>query len=353
MNDISEYTIDQNETIKSAIKRMFKDSIIFLAVLDEEEEVVGIVTDGDFRRAILSDIPLEESILTIVNRNFVSLDADYSESDIYKTFKDNPVVHHIPILKDKKLIDIIIDDKFSENQKDMRPAINLPAVIMAGGRGTRLDPFTRILPKPLIPVGNSPVIELILKEYASFGISNFFISVNSKEKMLKAYFEENLKQYNVQFIEENMPLGTAGAIGKLTDDIHTPFFVSNCDIIVKTDYTQIVNFHDDGDFELTLIASMQHHTMPYGICKIESGGHLKEIVEKPEYDFLVNTGMYLLNPSIIREIPSDTFFHITDLINALLADNRRVGVFPVLERDWHDVGQWTEYRKTVKFLELE
>lgn len=221
---------------------------------------------------------------------------------------------------------------------------------MAGGKGTRLDPFTRILPKALIPVGEKPVIEIIMDEYARYGMKNFHISVNSKSKMIKAYFGDQDSDYNISFIDEDKPLGTAGALRFLKDKFDNPFFVSNCDIIVRNNYYDILQFHKDGRYDLTVVGSMQHRTIPYGVCKFENGGLLKSIQEKPEYDFLVNTGMYLLNPHILRYIPENTYFDMTELINVLQKKAHKVGVYPVSEKSWVDIGQLTEYRTTIREL---
>ena len=221
---------------------------------------------------------------------------------------------------------------------------------MAGGKGTRLAPFTYILPKPLIPIGEKPVIEIIIDEYIKFGVNNFFISVNHKANMIKAYFEDINHEYSIGYVIEDKPLGTAGSLKYLEGKIDSDFFVSNCDIIIKENYNSIYDFHKKNDNILTLVSSMQHHTIPYGVCEIENGGTLKSITEKPQYDFLVNTGMYILSPEALKYIPENEFFHITHLIEKLKDDGKKVGVFPVSEKSWIDIGQWTEYKKAVEFL---
>ena len=222
---------------------------------------------------------------------------------------------------------------------------------MAGGKGTRLEPFTYIMPKPLIPIGNKPIIEIIIERFAEFGINEFYISLNYKANMIKAYFEGRPISEFLHYILEDSPLGTAGALKKLKDLIKSTFIVSNCDIIVKSDYSKIIDFHKSGKYDLTLVASMHHYTIPYGVCYVENGGDLKEISEKPEYDFLINTGMYVLEPNVIDFIPENTFYHITHLIDNLKKNNRKVGVYPVYEKSWIDVGQWEEYKNAIKYLQ--
>jgi NDP-sugar pyrophosphorylase family protein len=262
------------------------------------------------------------------------------------------VVQHLPIVENDQIIDLIIKSKWfidSGYGKESRQ-LNAPVVIMAGGKGTRLEPFTSILPKPLIPIGEKPIIEIIMAEYAKYGLHKFYLSVNYKAKMIKAYFEDATKNYSIEYIDENVPLGTAGSLKLIEHSINHPFFVSNCDVLIKDQYDKIYDFHINGSYELTLVASMQNHTLPYGVCEIETGGRLKAIKEKPNFDFLANSGMYILNPSVFRYIPSNTFYNMTDLINDLLKNGYSVGVYPVSENSYMDFGQWSEFKKSLKSL---
>ena len=354
MLKINFYKIQEDIPIRNAVKKLDEGAIGFIVCVNQNDEVTGILTDGDFRRAILRGINLQQQVSTIMNKNFYYLAFDYKEKEAKKIFK-NTVANRIPVLQDKKLINIIMKEEFFKiNGKEVtkKPQIELPVVIMAGGKGIRLDPFTRILPKALIPIGDKSIIEIIMDKFAEFGITNFYISVNYKSKMIKAFFEDFNSNYKISFIDENMPLGTAGALKYLEKRIDTPFFVSNCDIIVNCDYLEIYQFYKKAKFDLTLVSSMQHHIVPYGVCKLESDGSLESIREKPEYDFLVNTGMYILNPDILQFIPEDKSFDMTDLIKCLKEKKRKIGVFPVSEKSWVDIGQWEEYRKAISMLKI-
>jgi len=352
MKDIVKYIVDESVNIRTAVQQMDKGGMGFVAVSDAEGRMVGIVTNGDFRRAVLNGVSLNDNVLKITNKTYKHLKKGYSKEEILESYK-SAAVECLPILEDSKLVDVIFYNDLRD-KGDIEPSrkerLDLPVVIMAGGKGTRLDPFTRILPKALIPVGEKPVIEIIMDEYARYGMKNFHISVNSKSKMIKAYFGDQDSDYNISFIDEDKPLGTAGALRFLKDKFDNPFFVSNCDIIVRNNYYDILQFHKDGRYDLTVVGSMQHRTIPYGVCKFENGGLLKSIQEKPEYDFLVNTGMYLLNPHILRYIPENTYFDMTELINVLQKKAHKVGVYPVSEKSWVDIGQLTEYRTTIREL---
>ncbi len=351
MKNLNKYIVYQNQNIRDAIKTMDKGGIGFVVCVDNNENVVGVIANGDFRRAILSGISLNKNVLQITNKDFKYLTNGYLKKDAFDLFQKT-VIQHIPILENGKLVEIITKEAFYDikGKEKSNNVLDIPVMIMAGGKGSRLDPLTRILPKPLFPIGDKPTIEVIMDEFAKYGLNNFYISVNHKAQMIKAYFEDQDIDYKIEFIEESQALGTAGALKYLENKCVSPFFVSNCDIVIKNDYSDIYKFHEEENFDLTIVASMQHHTIPYGVCKIENNGHLKEIKEKPEYDFLVNAGMYLLNPLICKLIPKEEYFDMTDLIEKAQKTGLNVGVYPVSEKSYIDIGQFGEYKKTLKLL---
>lgn len=351
MENLNEYIVYQDQNIRDAIKAMDKGGIGFVVCVDSNENVIGVIANGDFRRAVLSEISMNENVLRITNKDFKYLTKGYLKKDALELFRET-VVQHIPVLENSKLVEIITEEAFYDirGERKSKNVLNIPVVIMAGGTGTRLDPFTRILPKPLIPIGDKPMIEVIMDEYAKYGMNNFYISVNHKAQMIKAYLEDQDIDFTIEYIDESHTLGTAGALKYLENKVDSPFFVSNCDIIIKDDYCKIYEFHKDGNFDLTLVASMQHHTVPYGVCEVEHDGLLREIKEKPQYDFLVNAGMYLLEPSVCKLILRDEYLDMTDLIRKAQQAGLTVGVYPVSENSYIDVGQLGEYKKNLKLL---
>ncbi len=346
MQDLKIYIVVNIITIRQAIKQMDEGGIGFSVCVDENETVVGVISDGDFRRAILNGVELDEYVDKIMNRNFLYVNKNYQKCEVEEIFSGQ--VQHVPVLYDGKLLDIITRESFyGIKRKYSRSSLTNSVVIMAGGKGTRLDPFTRILPKPLIPLGDEPIIEIIMKQFREFGMKNFYVTLNDKGKMIKAYFHDYDANYHLNFVEEGKPLGTAGSLKLLQGKLIKTFFVSNCDIIIKSDYTSIFKFHRERGNAITLVGSMHFHTVPYGVCKIKNGGDLISISEKPEYDFLTNTGFYILEPEVLTLIPKDIYFDMTALIKKAQEKKLRVGVFPVSEKSWIDVGQWTEYNKAL------
>lgn len=354
MLDMDKYKVRFDSNIKQAIRQLDIGGLGFCVVVDNENKVVGVITDGDFRRSILNGIDLEGNVLEIANRHYKYLTAGYSKIDAVNLFIREKNIEHLPILEDGSLVELITEkDLVSKGDMNCRKnKLDNPVVIMAGGQGTRLDPLTVILPKALIPIGDKAMIELIMDKYHEYGMSDFMISVNHKAKMIKAYFEERKDGYNINYIDEDKPLGTAGALRYLENRAEKPFFVSNCDIIINDNYADIHEFHISGGFELTLVASLHYQTIPYGVCEIDNRGALKRIIEKPESNFLVNTGMYILNPDILGLIPENTFYNMTDLIADLQNQDRKIGVYPVSEKSWIDVGQWEQYRNAVNVLNV-
>jgi NDP-sugar pyrophosphorylase family protein len=221
---------------------------------------------------------------------------------------------------------------------------------MAGGFGTRLKPFTDIIPKPLIPIGKKSVIEYIIDKYREYGINNFYLSINYKARFVKAYFADLQPDYNVYYIQEDKPLGTAGSLKLLEGKIEQPFFVSNCDIVINTNYAKFYDFHISNKFDLSLVAALQKFQIPYGVCKINPDFSLIDIDEKPVQYHLINTGMYIVNPETLKLIPKGKLFHITDLMNEIIRQGGKVGVYPISQEAWIDIGQTEEFKKNLRLL---
>ena len=351
MSNIQNYIVSSNVNIRNAIKKIDKHGEGFVYVINDAGIIKGLITDGDFRRAIIDGVSLDKDCIEIANKEFIFLNDDSNQQQIINSFLQERI-QNLPIIKDGKLVRIIFRRDLDLQSKVVIPndKEDMPVVIMAGGKGTRMKPFTNILPKPLIPIGDRSMLEVIMDEYNQYFNGKFHISVNFKANLIKAYLEEFDDIYDISYVSEDKPLGTGGALKFLSGKIDTPFFVSNCDILIKADYQSIYQTHLDNDYDLTIIASMVHYKVPYGVCEINNGGELKRLKEKPEYDFIVNAGMYIVNPTVLHLIPENQFYNITDLINAIKKGGGRVGVFPVSEKSYYDSGQWKEYSTMLDML---
>jgi len=350
----SGFLIIKEKTIRQAMSQLSEVGEKQLFVVDDDNRLIGALSDGDIRKWILKGGNLYKKVDEVCNKFPKYVSENYDIEDVKQIMLEEKI-ESIPVInKDRIVKDILVWDKvFSGEVKRHREKIDMPVVIMAGGKGSRLDPYTKILPKPLIPIGEKPIIELIMDKFNEFGIKDFFISINHKAKMIKSYFEETNGEYNITYIEESMPLGTIGSLSLVRKEIDNTVLVTNCDVIVDADYVELVRFHKDRGYSMTLVACYRHYTVPYGVCEIANGGSLKAIKEKPKYDLLINAGMYIMNKEILSLIPENRCFDSTDLINAAQSASYPVGVFPIHEKDWLDVGEWDEYRKTVRKLSLD
>lgn len=326
-----------------------------LFVVDENQKLIGSLSDGDLRRYILKGHDFTDNIANTFNPNLIFVfQKDFDAKQIKNVLRTNKV-EVIPILNDEQnIVDYITWAEAFDNGEELsrsRQQVDAQVVIMAGGKGTRLEPFTKVLPKPLIPIGDKPIIDLIIDRFIEYGISEFVLMLNTRPKIIRAYFEEKIHNYSISFVEESKPLGTVGGLKTITDRLNKPFFLSNCDIMVDANYFDLYNLHLENNYDITLVASVRHINIPYGTCELNKDGSLNEIKEKPEYSFLVNTGLYVINPSVLELIPNNKLFHTTHLIERVKQNGGKIGVYPVSAKAWIDVGQWAEYKKAISVME--
>lgn len=353
---LPELRIKTDVSIKEALKALDRGAEQILFVVDDNQRLVGTLTDGDIRRVVINGASLEGPIKGVFNTKPIVLKkGDYSASEALKLMHKHKI-ERIPIIDGEGvLIDYVSWDIISSpgaNKIIRHGAIDIPVVIMAGGKGTRLSPFTNVLPKPLVPIGDKTVLEMVIDQFRTFGIDHFFLTVNYKGEMIRAYFNGLEKEYKVSYVWEEEFLGTASSICLMKESLPDSFIVSNCDILVKADYEDVIKFHKQSEAMLTIISSIQHYIIPYGVIQITSGGQVEKIEEKPEYTLPINTGVYVLNRECLNYIPEKTLFHMTHLIQALLDSQQKVVTYPVNEREYVDIGQWEEYRKAVLSLKV-
>lgn len=338
--------IDKNSSITNTLKKMDLERTKLL-IVGTPNDFQGLISIGDLQRAIIKNIDLNLSISKILRDDIIVATELECKEDIKKRML-RIRAEFMPVINARnEVVNIIYWEDIWENVK-LPPSekVNLPVVIMAGGKGTRLKPITNILPKPLIPVGDCPIVEHIINRFLDVGSNNFYFSVNHKAELIEYYFNSfHHPEYSIHFIQEDKPLGTAGSLHLFNGIIKSTFFVSNCDIIVDQDYSEIYRYHKTNGNEITLVAALKHHKIPYGTLETGIDGFLVAMQEKPEVTYKINAGLYILEPYLIEEIPRNQFFHITDLIDKILNRNGKIGVFPVSEKSWRDIGEWEEYLK--------
>lgn len=346
--NIEDLKIQETMSISSALKTMDEVGHKLLIVVNSDDLFIGLISIGDIQRAIIANKSLDHAVTNIMRKDLiVSKSADDPET--IKLLMLKLRLEYMPVLSEENRVSKVIfwQDIISEDiNSTEKTELDIPVVIMAGGFGTRLKPLTNILPKPLLPYGDSTILENIIQRFGKYGCYDFHLSVNYKADLIQYYFDTlEDKDYNISLFKEDRPLGTAGSLGLLKEKLRSTFFVSNCDIIIDQDFSEVFKYHKEQNNELTLVASLKHYNIPYGTLESGENGELLSLKEKPKLTFMINCGLYILEPNLLEEIPNDTFFHITDLIEKIKERKGKVGVFPISEKSWVDIGEWQFYSK--------
>ena len=349
------YFIKSHSTIEKALELFTKTGMNTLIVINKSNNFLGTLSNGDVRKGILNSMKLSTTIEKLYNKNstFFTLD-NFAEDKARKIFiKDKFDV--IPIINKKnkvvkviKLLEFLKDQgkNKSNNMKINNHLKNINTVIMAGGLGTRMIPFTEVLPKPLIPIHGKPVINHIIENFMDYGLKKLWLTINFKGQLLKSYLNETKYAKNISYYEEKKQLGTVGALRSIQKKLSKVFILTNCDTIIETNYAEILSFHKKNNYDLTIVASLKDFNIPYGVCKLDEKDHFLNLEEKPNIQMLVNSGMYIINNEVINLIPPKRF-DMNNLLTKLKRAKKRIGVYPVSADSWIDVGNWSEYQKVI------
>lgn len=332
--EIKDFLIDENASLRSAMEQLDKVSRKVLFVT-RNDKFVAAITDGDIRRWILKNGSMNTTIKNIANYRPKYLKE--SERSYAKEYMKKNNIEGLPLVNDQNDITSII--LWNDEEFGVKKNLQIPVVIMAGGLGTRLYPYTKILPKPLIPIGEIPIIEHIMNRFHKLGSDKFYLILNHKKNMIKAYLNDTSHDYSIIYIDEDRPLGTGGGLFLLKDYIHSTFILSNCDIIIEEDYEKIYRHHVDSKNLITIVCSLKNIQIPYGVVEIGVNGELKNMKEKPDLSFLVNTGMYVVEPDVLNNLEPNKNIGFPDIIEYHKNKGEKIGVFPIGENQWMDMGQ--------------
>ena len=346
--DVQEFLIDEESSMLEAMALLDKLAKKVLFVL-KDDRFAGAITDGDIRRWILKKGNLNAKVKDMAN---------YSPKYIYEKDKSlakdimrKHSIEALPVLnEEEEIISIVF---WNDEEIEREGKLEAPIVIMAGGLGTRLYPYTKILPKPLIPIGEIPIAEHIINRFNQYGSKQFYLIVNHKKNMIKAYFNEIQKQYEVYYADEVRPLGTGGGLSLLKGEIDSTFILTNCDIIIEENYEKIYDYHQKENNLITMVCSLKNIKIPYGVIEISEAGEIEEMKEKPEFSFFANTGMYVVEPKVINELDNDTAIGFPDIIEKYKQSGEKIGVYPISENAWLDMGQLDEMEKMRRRLERD
>jgi len=347
MVNIAAIKLNINSTIKEALKIIDSGAMKIAVVIDAQKRVIGTITDGDIRRGLLNGLDLNSTIETIYFRNpTVANISDSKESIIQKAIRKK--LYQIPIINNKgELVDI----------EDLATLLKVTTrknrvILMAGGLGTRLHPLTQNIPKPLLKVGNKPILETIIENFAKYGFVNITISVNYKAQMIKEYFNDGSKWgVCIDYIQENKRLGTAGALSLLQEKPKEPFFVMNADLLTNVNFTHLLDFHYFENAMATMCVREYDYQIPYGVIQTNQSNIIK-IEEKPIQKFFINAGIYVLSPEVFAYIPNNQFFDMPTLFETLIEKQHKTISFPLHEY-WLDIGRMSDFEQAQnEYLEI-
>lgn len=323
-----------------------------LLILEKDGKFFSLVSIGDIQRAIIKNFDINLPVYKIVREDIKVA----KKTDSFQKIKDMMLKYRmefLPVVENGEICDVYFwEDVIGPSKQRIKGTMDVPVVIMAGGKGTRLRPITNIIPKPLIPIGDKTMLEIIFSRFSEYGVKKFYLSVNYKYEMIQYYLSQlNLNDINIEYIIEDKPLGTAGSLSLMREKLQGRWFVTNCDILINQDYKELLDYHIENGNILTVIGVLKSEEIPYGVIEKDENGNIFKIDEKPVRSYIVNSGMYIMERKALEYIPKDTFFNMTDLVKTLIDSGEKVSYFPVSENSWFDIGEWDKYQKVLEEYE--
>ncbi len=344
--------IHEGNSIKIALKKFKYNIYKTFIVVDKNKKLLGTLTDGDLRKQIIKKVNINNKIKNFYNKKakfFFENKFTYKEVRRLVTKKKFLL---IPIINQNyKVVNYLTwTDIINNNlQKKYISKRKFPIVIMAGGKGTRLKPFTEVLPKPLLPIGNQTVIEKILISFLNQRLNNFYFIIRNSDKILEYYIKDKFKKnIKIKFLKETKPLGTSGGLRLIKKNIQKNFLLINCDTILDIDYHSVFNYHLENKNDITILTSIKNEIVPYGLCSFDSENNFLKINEKPKFNYSVNTGLYIVNKRVLNLVKKNSRQDMNELIQKAKEKKFRIKVYEIIEDLWRDVGEWKNYNKTIQ-----
>ncbi len=339
MKDIIDIIVTEKASIIEVLKIIDKSSKQIVLVVDNHEKLLGTINDGDIRRALLNDVSLTD---TIENIYFDTPTVAYLNNtrDEIINICTTKKIHQIPIVDNNgNLIGLeVLDELISKQSKTNK------VVLMVGGLGTRLRPLTENIPKPMLKVGDKPILETIIGKFVSYGFTNIILCVNYKSEVIKDYFGDGRDfGVNIEYILEDKRMGTAGALSLLKSKPEEAFFVMNGDLLTNVNFEHLLDYHNENNSLSTMCVREYDFQVPFGVVEIEDG-KIYSIKEKPIHKFFVNAGIYMLSPEIFQYLPENEFYDMPTLFENIIKKGHNTTSFPIREY-WLDIGRIEEYNK--------
>lgn len=339
ISDPRKVTVSPTDSMRSVIEVIDRAELQVALVIDAEGRLLGTITDGDVRRALLRGMRLDDLASTVMNALPIVATSEESEAAIHSLMQMTGL-RRIPVVGDEgQLVGLAIP----RSESSLAVASNL-VVIMAGGLGSRLEELTQDRPKPLLEVGTKPMLETIVERFVSQGLTRIVMAVNYRADMIKGHFGDGANfGASIEYLHEEKRLGTAGALQYLPTDLKEPFIVVNADVLTTVDYRKLLRFHEEFGPDATMGVSYHDVQIPFGVVKV-TDQQVEAIDEKPVYRYFVNAGIYVLEPSCLQYIPKGEYFDMTSLLGLLLEGGRKVSSYPIHEY-WQDIGRKDDYER--------
>jgi dTDP-glucose pyrophosphorylase len=326
--------------LEQAIATLDREGLRIALVVDEQRHLLGTLTDGDVRRALLRHVPLDVAVKTVMYTSPITAQRDWSNERVLALMEQHQLLQ-IPVLDEERRVTGLetLHGLLRKRRRDN------PVFLMAGGFGTRLQPLTNHCPKPLLRVGNKPILEMIVEKFVDSGFHRFFISTHYMPEMIREQIGDGSRWgVKVQYVHEQEPLGTAGSLGLLpAAEVDLPLFVMNGDLLTNLDFQNVLAFHQEHAAAATMCVREYEHRVPYGVIQSE-GHHIRAMVEKPVYRHFINAGIYLLAPELVRRVQPGTRIDMPTLLEQEIAQGRTVNMFPVHEY-WLDIGRMEDFQR--------
>ena len=337
--DWKKSVIFSQASIRDALQIMDKSSLQIVFVVDAENHLLGVVTDGDVRRSILRGEELSTPVARIMNDHPITAQQGADRAELLRLMKAK-TVRQIPLVdEEKRLVGLVQMEELL-----YRPQRGNAVVLMAGGLGTRLRPLTDKIPKPLLKVGAKPILETILESFLDAGFHRFYFAVNYKSQMIEDYFGDGSRfGAEIKYLHENKRMGTAGALYFLPEAPKEPILVMNGDLLTKVDFGELLDYHIEQGAAATMAVREYNYQVPYGVIDFD-GEQIEAIREKPSYSFFVNAGIYALSPEAVARVDKEEFFDMPQLFEALISEGKKTTVFPVREY-WLDIGRIADFER--------
>ena len=342
--EIEDTIVKPGTTLYEALSILENKACKIIIVVNESKQILGVLTDGDLRKLVLSNQSLDICVSEVMNKNFYFISSKDNQEKGFSLMKKHGLTH-IPILDEKKVvIDILSFDQFLNNEE-----VNNTVVIMAGGKGMRLRPFTNNCPKPMLKINGVPILEIIIRKFKKQGFTKFFISVNYLKDQIINYFKDG-KEFGIkiEYLIEDMPLGTAGALKLIDVNFSEPLIIMNGDLLTEINFKELINFHKQFNAEATMTVAQYEYNIPYGVVQVDRN-ELLNFKEKPTYKYLINAGIYIINPNVLDLLNFNEYAEMPNLLEKIKNNtNGKIAVYN-LQDYWLDIGNKESYNQAYKY----